>query len=94
MSTHALWWTTLGLGLVVAIVAIILLQLFLNQVKRVERGALGVWEAAKPVARNTATTWMLNQTTVRLDRLTEEALRHDALLASVQGESAAGADDA
>jgi hypothetical protein len=87
MSTHALWWVTLGIGLIVALAATTLLQLFLNQVKRVERGSEAVWEAAKPVARNTATTWMLTQTTVRLDRLTEEALRHDALLASVQGES-------
>jgi hypothetical protein len=87
MSTHDLWWITLGVGLIVAVVATLLLQLFLNQVKRVERGSEAVWEAAKPVARNTATTWMLTQTTVRLDRLTEEALRHDALLASVQGES-------
>lgn len=87
MSTHALWWITLGAGLVVAVVAVVLLQTFLNQVRRVERGAEGIWEAAKPVARNTATTWMLTQTSVRLDRLTEEALRHDALLASVQGAS-------
>lgn len=92
MSTHTLWWITLGAGLVVAIVAVALLQTFLNQVKRVERGAEAIWEAAKPVARNTATTWMLTQTTVRLDRLTEEALRHDALLASVQGASGASAD--
>ena len=90
MSTNALWWITLGAGLVVAVVAVILLQTFLNQVKRVERGAEAVWEAAKPVARNTATTWMLTQTSVRLDRLTEEALRHDALLESVQGDSGQG----
>ena len=90
MSTNTLWWITLGAGLVVAVVAVILLQTFLNQVKRVERGAEAVWEAAKPVARNTATTWMLTQTSVRLDRLTEEALRHDALLASVQGGSDQG----
>lgn len=84
MSTHALWWVTLGLGLIVAVAATALLQLFLNQVKRVERASLAVWDAATPVARNTATTWMLTQTTIRLDRLTEEALRHDALLASLQ----------
>lgn len=86
MSTHALWWVTLGLGLIVAVAATALLQLFLNQVKRVERASDAVWEAAKPVARNTATTWMLAQTATHLDRLTEEALRHDDLLASVQGE--------
>ena len=87
MSTHALWWISLGLGLIVAVAATTLLQLFLNQVHRVERAAEGVWDAATPVARNTATTWMLQQTTVRLDRLTEEALRHDALLAAVQADA-------
>ena len=87
MSTHALWWVTLGLGLIVAVAATALLQLLLNEVKRVERAALDVWETAATVARNTATTWMLQQTTVRLDRLTEEALRHDALLASAQAKA-------
>lgn len=80
MSTHALWWLTLGLGLVVAVVAVILLQLFYRQVRRIEAGSEAIWEMGKQVARNTATTWMLHQTTVRLDGLTEEALRHDALL--------------
>lgn len=84
MSNETLWWITLAIGLVVAVVAVILLQTFLNKIRRVEHGALAIWESAKPVARNTATTWMLTQTTVRLDRLTEEALKHDALLASVQ----------
>jgi hypothetical protein len=85
MTNNAAWWITLGLGLVVAIVAIALLQIFLNKVRRVERGAQAIWDSATPVARNTATTWMLTQTTVRLDKLTEEALKHDALLTSVGG---------
>lgn len=80
MSNNTLWWITLGVGLVVAIVAVVLLQIFLNQVRKIERGSLDVWETATTVARNTATTWMLAQTPVRLDRLTEEALRHDAFL--------------
>lgn len=83
MSNDAAWWITLGVGLVVAVVAVVLLQIFLNKVRRVERQAEAIWNAATPVARNTATTWMLTQTTVRLDRLTEEALKHDALLSSV-----------
>jgi len=84
MSNETLWWITLAIGLVVAIVAVGLLQTFLNKTRRVEAGVEAIWESAKPVARNTATTWMLTQTSVRLDRLTEEALKHDALLASVQ----------
>jgi len=80
MSTNGYWAVSLGLGLVVAVVAVVLLQLFLNQVRRIERGAGAVWDAAQLVARNTATTWMLDVTSDRLDLLTEEALRHDALL--------------
>lgn len=80
MSTNALWWMTLGLGLVVAAVAVVLLQLFYRQVRRIEAGSEAIWDMGKEVARNTATTWMLHQTTVRLDGLTEEVLRHDVFL--------------
>ncbi len=83
MSTNALWWMTLGLGLVVSIVAVVLLHMFLLQLRRIDRGSAAIWEAGKQVARNTATSWMLHQTTVRLDGLTEEALRHDAFLDDV-----------
>ena len=88
MSTNATWWLTLGLGLVVAVIAVVLLQLFYRQVRRIERESEAMWGAGKQVARNTATTWMLHQTTVRLDGLTEEALRHDAFL----DEALAGSD--
>lgn len=80
MSTHAAWWLTLGLGLVVAVVAVVLLEIFYRRVRAIEAGTLAIWNMGKEVARNTATTWMLAQTPERLDRLTEEALRHDAFL--------------
>ena len=80
MSTNAAWWVTLGLGLVVAVVAVVLLEVFYRKVRAVEAGSSAIWEMGKQVARNTATTWLLSQTPERLDRLTEEALRHDALL--------------
>lgn len=82
MSTNALWAIALGLGLVVSVVAVVLLQLFLNQVRRIERGADAIWTTGKQVARNTATTWLLERTSARLDDLTEEALRHQDLLGS------------
>lgn len=86
MTDEALWGIALGLGAVVAVVAVVLLQIFLGYVRRVERGAEAIWEAGKQVARNTATTWMLTQTSERLDELTAETLRHDALLRQVRGE--------
>ncbi len=69
-----------ALGLVVAVVAVVLLEVFLRQVHRVERGADAVWTAGKQVARNTATTWLLPKTSDRLTMLTDEAMRHVALL--------------
>lgn len=80
MSDEAYWAIALLLGLVVAVVAVVLLEAFLRQVHRVERGAEAVWVAGKQVARNTATTWLLPETSARLDLLTDEAMRHVALL--------------
>lgn len=80
MSDQALWAIMLAVGAVVAVVAIVLLQAFLNQVHRIERGAGAIWATGKQVAANTASTWLLGETSARLDLLTQEALRHDALL--------------
>jgi flagellar basal body-associated protein FliL len=88
MTDTTLWWIALALGLVVIVVAVALLETFLRQVHRIERGSLAIWEAGKQVAANTATTWQLGATSARLDELTTEALRHDALLRS----GAAGRD--
>ena len=86
MSTNTYWAISLGLGLVVIVAAVVLLQIFLNEVHRIERGAGAIWATGKQVARNTATTWMLTQVSGRLDRLTAEALRHDEFLRSATGD--------
>lgn len=83
MTSHGYWWIALGLGLVVAVVAVVLLETFLRQVHRIEAGAGLVWTAGKQVARNTATTWLLPETSQRLDLLTAEAGRHADLLRAV-----------
>lgn len=80
MSDHAYWAIALILGLVVAVVVVVLLEIFLRDVHRIERGAGLVWTAGKQVARNTATTWLLPETSNRLKLLTDEAMLHVALL--------------
>lgn len=80
MSDEGYWAIALALGLVAAVVAVVLLEVFLRSVHRVERGAEAVWQAGKEVARNTATTWLLPETSKRLDVLTDEAMQHVALL--------------
>ncbi len=80
MSDHAYWFLALALGLVVAVVAVVLLETFLRDVHRIERGAGLVWTAGKQVAGNTATTWLLGETSQRLTALTQEAGKHIDLL--------------
>ncbi len=80
MSTNAYWAITLLLGLVVAVVAVVLLETFLRQVKRVERDADALWHTGKLVAQNTSTTWLLAETGDSLDALIDEAGRHVKLL--------------
>ncbi len=80
MSDEGYWSLALLLGLVVAVVAVVLLETFLRQIHRIERGAGLVWTAGKQVARNTATTWLLPETSARLGELILEAGRHGQLL--------------
>lgn len=80
MSDNAYWTIALVLGLIVAVVVVALLETFLREVHRIEKGAGLVWTAGKQVARNTATTWLLPETSHRLTLLTDEAMLHVALL--------------
>ncbi len=78
-----IWWITLGVGLVVAIVVVVLLQVLIKTVEGVRDSVDRLWQTATTVARNTATTWLLGDTAVSVEHLRDEALRHDALLTSV-----------
>jgi uncharacterized protein HemY len=80
MDEMVLWGIALGLGLVVIVVAVYLLERFVREVDRIEEGVRAIWQSGKRTAQNTATTWMLAQTSERLDDLTREALRHDEFL--------------
>lgn len=80
MSTETLWWITLGVGLVVALVVWALLHMLYRNVVAIDEGLLEVWAAGTRVARNTATSWMLGQTARLGTEIKEEALKHDALL--------------
>ena len=81
-EVQRIWWITLGVGLVVAAVVVVLLQLLLRAVERIERNVVALWQTATTVAGNTATTWLLGETATALDELKAEALRHDALLSA------------
>lgn len=84
-DVQTIWWITLGIGLVVAVVVVVLLQVLLGAVKQVERNVASLWETATTVARNTATTWMLADTADALEAIKAEAGKHDDLLNRVAG---------
>lgn len=79
-----MWQIALGIGLVVILVVIALLTLLLKLVQDIDRNVFGVWEMAKRVAANTATTWQLNQTSAVLGEVKKEALLHDEFLGAKQ----------
>ena len=72
-SEHmTVWWVTLGVGLVVILVAISLLEMLYGLVRTIDVGVLQVWEMGKRVAANTATTWQFNQTAQLVEELGRE----------------------
>ncbi len=79
------WWTALGVGLVVAVVVVMLLQSLLNRVHEIEAGAEVIWARGKDVARNTATVWMLGETAAAVDAIAAEAGEHVAALTGGEG---------
>lgn len=84
-DVETMWWIALALGLVVALVVVFLLHTLLREVRRVDTNVKTLWSTATTVARNTATTWLLNDTAGALEEIKAEALRHDELLNKVTG---------
>jgi len=79
MSTNqTLWWVTLAVGLVVALVVWGLLEVLRRTVLEVERAVDDVWTMGKRLAQNTATTHTLLTTKERGSELLEELEQHRA----------------
>lgn len=80
-SEHVtIWWVTLGMGVVVAAVVVVLLSLLVSLVRDIDENVKETWETATRVARNTGTTWMLKNTSRLTGELRAETGRHAALL--------------
>jgi hypothetical protein len=84
-DVQTIWWVTLALGAVVALVVLALLHLLRSAVLRIERNAEVLWQTATTVARNTATTWLIGETANTVEEIKKEALRHDAFLSRGEG---------
>ena len=75
-TNQTLWWVTLGVGLVVALVVWGLLEALRRTVLEVERAVDGVWTMGKRLAQNTATSHLLATTKERGGELLEELEEH------------------
>ena len=79
MSTNqTLWWITLAVGLVVAVVVWILLERLRRGVDQVDRDVSDLWTMGKRVAQNTSTTYLLQTTKARGVELADELEQHRA----------------
>lgn len=88
MNTY--WLISLLLGAVVLIAVTVLLHLLLKQLRIFESRTGAVWGMGKRVARNTATTWQLGETSRALGLLIEETKKHETLLQKVLGAKRGG----
>jgi hypothetical protein len=77
-TNQTLWWITLAIGLVVAVVVWILLERLRRAVEAVDEGVDVLWTMGKRVAQNTSTTYLLNTTNERGADLLEELGEHAA----------------
>jgi hypothetical protein len=73
-----LWWITLGVGLVVALLVWALLEALRRTVVEIDRAVNEVWTAGKKLAQNTQTVYLLNTTRTRGGELVEELDNHRA----------------
>ena len=77
-TNQTLWWITLAVGLVVAVVVWVLLERLRRSVLAVDRDVSRVWTMGKRVAQNTSTTYLLQTTKARGVELAEELELHRA----------------
>lgn len=75
-TNEGLWWATLGVGLVVALVVWALLERLRRYVATVESSVDRTWTMGKRVAQNTSTTYLLTATKERGVDLLEELEQH------------------
>jgi hypothetical protein len=80
-----MWWVTLGIGLVVTLVVVVLLSLLTAFINDIDRGVNTILETAGGIAGNTGKIPALGQTAELAGVLRDELGRHAAVLGSLRG---------
>ena len=84
-----MWWISIGMGFVVVLVVIVLLSLLVSLVTDIDGNVKSLWGMATRLARNTATTWMLQQTASATAALADETGRHAQELSALAASATA-----
>jgi hypothetical protein len=85
-TNETVWWITLGVGLVVAVVVWLLLETLRRTVNEVERSVDEVWTMGKRLAQNTVTSHLLLTTKARGGGLLAELEEHRAAAGPGRGQ--------
>ena len=79
-SERTLWYVTLAVGLVVALVVAAMLLMLLNLLRRIQTGVTGLLGSAGKVAENTANIPQLEATAPVLEQIAAEGVVQDGYM--------------
>lgn len=79
-SERTLWYVTLAVGLVVALVVAAMLVMLLNLLRRIQAGVTGLLGSAGKVAENTANIPRLEATAPVLEQIAAEGIVQDGYM--------------
>jgi hypothetical protein len=79
-SERTLWYVTLAVGLVVALVVAAMLLMLLNLLRRIQTGVAGLLGSAGEVAENTANIPQLEATAPVLEQIAAEGVVQDGYM--------------
>lgn len=79
----SIWWVAIGIGVVVDLVVIALLNLLVRFVTDIDQGVAGVEEVLRRTADNTSQTRLIGVTADAVDTVLAEGLQHHLFLTRV-----------
>lgn len=83
-AAHLVWWVSLGLGLVVAVVVTVLLWLIHREARIIHGGVSAIWTVGQRIANNTVHIPALYRTHALVQQILAGAVRIDAAAQAIE----------
>lgn len=74
------WWVSIGMGVVVTLVVILLLSFLVRLVKEIDSAVVAIKTTLSEISTNTSNTTLINDTAERVDAVLDEGLTHHLFL--------------